>query len=53
MLMFSFEYKRIFFPFFVDQKVRIRDVNVGSSGMTDKTMRKFYSVAAFVKLVFS
>lgn len=37
----------------MDQKVRIRDVNVSSSGMTDKTMGKFYSVAAFVKLVFN
>lgn len=33
--------------------MRIRDVNVSSSGMTDKTMGRFYSVAAFVKLVFS
>lgn len=33
--------------------MRIRDVNVSSSGMTDKTMGKFYSVAASVKLVFN
>lgn len=52
MLMFSFEYKRIF-AIFLDQKVRIRDVSASSSGMTDKTMGKFYSVAAFVKLVFN
>lgn len=52
MLMYSFEYKRIF-AIFVDQKVRIRDVNVSSSAMTDKTMGKFYNVAAFVKLEFS
>lgn len=31
----------------------MRDVNVSSPGMTDKTMGKFYSVAAFVKLVFN
>lgn len=29
--------------------MRIRDVNVSSSCMTDKTMGKFYSVAAFVE----
>lgn len=31
----------------------MRDVNVSSPGMTDKTMGKFYSVAAFVKPVFN
>lgn len=49
MLMYSFEYKRIF-AIFVDHKVRVRDVNVSSSALTDKTIGKFYSVAAFVKL---
>lgn len=33
--------------------MRIRGVKVSSSGMTDKTMGRFYSDAAFVKLVFS
>lgn len=33
--------------------MRIRDVNVSSSGLTDKTMGKFYTAAAFVDLVFS
>lgn len=50
--MFSFEYKRIF-AIFVDQKVRVRDGNVSSSGMTDKTMGKFHSVTAFVRLIFN
>lgn len=31
--------------------MRIRDVSVSSSGMTDKTMGKFYNVVAFVKRV--
>lgn len=51
MLMYSFEYKRIF-AIFADQNVRIRDVNVSSSALTDKTMGKFYSVSAFVEVAF-
>lgn len=51
MLMYSFEYKRIV-AIFADQKVRIRDVNVSSSALTDKTMGKFYSASAFVEVTF-
>lgn len=50
MLMFSLEYKRIFA---ILSGSNPRDVNVTSSGMTDKTIGKFYSVVAFVKLVFN
>lgn len=30
----------------------MRDVNVSSWGVSDKTMGKFYSTAAFVKVLF-
>lgn len=53
MLMFSFEYKRIVAIFGGSKKMGIRDVNVSSSGLSDKTMGKFYRAAAFVDLLFS
>lgn len=55
MLMFSLEYKKSLCHFMWIKKregVRIRDVNASFSGVSDKTMGKFYSSAAFVKVLF-
>lgn len=56
MLMFSLEYKKSLCHFIWIKKererARTRDVDASSPGVSDKTMGKFYSTAAFVKVLF-